>query len=720
MRPALLAVALLVASGFTACRCQAAPPSAAAPAAVPSAQVPAAQREVVEPIFRRGLKGGWMDFGWSERTVRDGAPVTVDLSGYGGWIAAKFGTPATFSGLSFRLKADGGVAGVNAFLKGNAGAFPVVELRPEHVVEARDGWQHVFVTMAELNPSEAPFDQVVFMGRGGGKLAGVQLDDVGLTRPDPSLAAGGRKASAPAQAVEMAVDCAAATRPISPLVYGIAFDPAKLQETHWQELGATTRRWGGNPSTRYNWKLGNAWNTASDWYFENVNYTGRADYSWEHFLRENAAQGMQTALTLPTIGWVAKDTTSVAFPRSRFPQQRSFDNWRPEAGDGHGPDGKPLPPPAPTQTSVEAPPEFVADWVKAIRKGDGAGRRVQLYILDNEPMIWGTTHRDVRGEQPLTYDELLERTVKYASAVRRADPGGRIAGPAEWGWSNYLYSEKDLRAGHRLRPDRRAHGDVPLVEWYLRKLREHKERTGEQLIDVLDLHYYPQGQGLAPDGGGTDLATSLRRIRSTRSLWDPTYEDESWIEDTVMLVPRMQKWIADNHPGLGTMIGEYNFGAFAHMSGALAQAEALGRFGQTGLTAAYLWTYPPKNSPVAWAFRAFRNYDGQGARFGDVSVQTAGGKAAETALFASRDEANKRLVLVALNHLPDRPVDARVALKACGAGAGPVRAFRYAGGARGLEPLQGADAPAPKDGALRAQLPPWSITVYELPLGGGP
>ena len=53
------------------------------------------------------------------------------------------------------------------------------------------------------------------------------------------------------------------------------------------------------------------------------------------------------------------------------------------------------------------------------------------YILDNEPTLWSATHRDVHPE-PTGYDELLERTIAYASAVRRADPNAKIAGPAEW------------------------------------------------------------------------------------------------------------------------------------------------------------------------------------------------------------------------------------------------------------------------------------------------
>jgi len=66
--------------------------------------------------------------------------------------------------------------------------------------------------------------------------------------------------------------------------------------------------------------------------------------------------------------------------------------------------------------------------------------------------------------------------------------------------------------------------------------------------------------------------------------------DESWINERMRLLPLLREWVAQNHPGLGISIGEWNFGAESHMSGALATAEALGRFGTEGLTSAYYWT----------------------------------------------------------------------------------------------------------------------------------
>jgi hypothetical protein len=226
-----------------------------------------------------------------------------------------------------------------------------------------------------------------------------------------------------------------------------------------------------------------------------------------------------------------------------------------------------------------------------------------------------------------------------------------------------------------------------------------------KLIDVLDVHYYPQAPGIA---AATDRVTNALRLRSTRSLWDPNYVDESWIGEPVRLIPRLREWIQQSAPGLGISIGEYNFGAAEHPSGGLAQAEALGRFGTEGLTSAFYWRLPPKNSPVFWAFRAYRNFDGLGARFLDVSVpvSTTGKR---VSLFASRNAASDHVVAVLLNLDPDEPVAAEVDLRSCGTGFSE-RAFVYSGDANGF---RGADPSAFQDSVALRRAEPYTITVLD-------
>jgi hypothetical protein len=496
------------------------------------------------------------------------------------------------------------------------------------------------------------------------------------------------------------MDCGAGGEPISPLIYGVGGE-----EPGAAELGATARRWGGNPTTRYNWEL-NTVNLTKDWFFKNVQ--GR-DGDYQRFLDENRTQGLSTTMTMPMLGWVAKDATSYAFPVSAFGPQQATAPESADIGNGVTRDGKPIPPGPPTVTSVATTAEWVAKWVAKIRSKDaGRTRSVESYILDNEPMLWNVTHRDVHPE-PVTYDELLEKTIAYASAIRHADPDALIAGPAEWGWQSYQYSARDVQAGILLRPDRRAHNDEPLLAWYMRMIKEQEQKSGMRLLDILDVHYYPMADGIGIGRGGkTDPATAALRIRATRGLWDPSYKDESWIAERTRVLPMLREWIASFHPSLRLSIGEWNFGAEEHMSGALAVAEVLGHFGLEGVYSAYYWTIPPPKSAAFWAFRAFRNYDGNGAHFLDNTVPVTG-SATLVSLFGSRDTERRHVVAVLLNDSALTPLTADIKVAGCAAPAS-ARAFTYTGGGAGFAPL----AVPLTEGTASVRVQPYSITVIDF------
>jgi hypothetical protein len=257
---------------------------------------------------------------------------------------------------------------------------------------------------------------------------------------------------------------------------------------------------------------------------------------------------------------------------------------------------------------------------------------------------------------------------------------------------------------------------MPLVEWYLRKLREYERRTGTRPLDVLDLHYYPQESNVYNGGGGgTDRETQLLRLNSTRSLWDETYVDESWIKEVVRLLPRMREWVDRDYPGRGISIGEWNFGGERDITGALATAEALGRFAQFGVASAFYWMAPPTGSASSFGFLAYRNFDGKGGHFLDWYVPTTASSGAS--FFASRDEGGKHLVVVAINMLPDTQLLADFDLGSCG----PIASYqsyvyrREANGFALTPAAVGAAAPT-----LQRALPPWSITVLDLHIGESP
>jgi hypothetical protein len=661
------------------------------PAAAPSVRA-LHELEIAETAYDGKLGAGWEDWGWGPHQL-GGGPARVVFEGYGGIILRHPELSWHYGGLAFRYKAPAEYADfLQVSLRWQGApddAFPVVPVEGRHVAPLPEGWSEVLVEWKELNPAQRAFDRIMISAAKNVGGEAVQLEHVVLTKPGAALPPpiGGRDAS-------LRVTCNGASHPISELIYGAASD-------EWSS-GQSAKRMGGNTYSRFNWELG-AWNVGKDWFFENVPQKSPFEQ-----VEAAAKQKQKLVLSVPTLGWVAKDTTSFGFPRSKFPDQRKFDPYKADAGEGVRPDGSPLKPGLPEQTSVAAPPELLGKWIAKLVEQDRArgSRSVSMYILDNEPSLWNETHRDVHPE-PLGYDELLERSIQYAEAIRQADPDGLIAGPAEWGWLGYMYSGKDREAGIPKQPDRTAHGGVPLVPWYLKKLAEHANASGKRLLDVLDLHFYPAADKVYGGNAETDAATSELRLRSTRALWDEGYRDESWINEPIALIPRMKGWVNANYPGLKLAIGEWCFGAENHISGGLATAEALGRFGQKGLDAAFFWGDLKEGNPTYWAFRAFRNFDEKGGRFQDISLPTQEGE--KVSLFASRDANATHLVLILVNRDPSSSVSAQVELQGCGR-VTSSRLLSFSGGVKGLVEVHSETTESGVSGVVDA----YSISVFDV------
>ncbi len=188
------------------------------------------------------------------------------------------------------------------------------------------------------------------------------------------------------------------------------------------------RRWGGNSTSRYNWQS-NISNTGSDWYFENIPEEGSASpdgSAADLFVEQDRRTNTKTIMTVPLIGWVAKTNSPRAHPYacgfkvSTYGAQQSTDYWDPDCGNGKHTNGTDITGNDPLDTSIAISPTFVANWVNHLvgRYGTAANGGVKFYNLDNEPMLWNSTHRDVHP-QPTTYDECATRLHNTRSRSRR-------------------------------------------------------------------------------------------------------------------------------------------------------------------------------------------------------------------------------------------------------------------------------------------------------------
>ncbi|QVL30917.1 glycoside hydrolase family 44 protein [Telmatocola sphagniphila] len=442
--------------------------------------------------------------------------------------------------------------------------------------------------------------------------------------------------------------------PIRDTIYGVADMPKEKRQAY----GLPLSRFGGNTTSRYNWRI-NADSGADDWFYKNRGNPAAPEDNayWKH-LEENYSLGASSYVCVPMLGWVAKDNSSYGFPVSKYGEQKSHEPNSPDVGNGLRKDGSPITGNDPKETSVAFSPEDVASGVKICvdranqLSQQGLKQPVRYWVLDNEPMLWHKTHRDVHPN-PASYDELWTKTVQYAEAIRQVDPQARIAGFCSWGWVDLFYSAQDQGYdSYHSKPDHRAHGELPLAEWFLKKCAEYKRAHGRNLIDVLDVHWYPQAEinGKSPfTGKGSEL--NELRLRTTRDLWDSSYTQESWVRNSgdrrpVALIPRMKQLIEKYCPGMDLCLGEYNFGGAENITGGLAQTEIFGIFAQQKLDLAFFWQQPEGTQWAAWEL--FRNYDGQGGKFGDRYLPMECDHP-KCAVFAARRQSDNAVTVILLN-----------------------------------------------------------------------
>jgi len=570
-------------------------------------------------------------------------------------------------------------------------------------------WTHVHIAFGAMGlfPHDA-IDGIMIQDTTGGNQPTVYVDDIQLTDTTPP-------AETPGATVAVTVDPAANVRPIDPRIYGVNFgDDAQAQALHWP-----IRRWGGNSTTRYNWKI-DVHNTGSDWFFMNEPdaaldpNTLPEGSTADQFVDSTRAAGGEPILTVPLIGW----TPATALGRNKHwgfsvgkygPQDATectasgYPSWcTGDAGNGvHN--GVNLTGNSPSDTSEAITPAFVTDWMDHLT--NRAGGDVHYLALDNEPMLWNSTHRDVHPAAT-TYDELWGRTQSYAAAMKAKDASVQILGPVLWGWCAYFWSAADNCGQNPV--DHDAHG-MDFVPWYLQQAQSYQTAHGVRLVDFLDLHYYPQNDGVSLSGEGTTDVQAMR-LRSLKSLYDPAYVDESWIASAqpgtvIRMIPRMHDWVNTYFPGTKLAITEYNWGNDESPSAALAQAEALAIFGREGLDLATRWVAPAAGSRVEDAFRLYLDYDGFGARIAGSSVGATSANVDQVGSYAVKSADGTRLWVLLFNK-DSAPHPATVSLHT-GSFPQPAALYRFAP----TRPLASAGTVTPAGGQFALTLPARSATL---------
>ncbi len=513
--------------------------------------------------------------------------------------------------------------------------------------------------------------------------------------------------AAPTASSAIVVDARSQLTPISPAIYGVALNSD-------DSVGvASLNRWGGDATSSYNWKT-DLYNSGNDW--NCANYKGGPFTSptpsatlsngADQFVQYNASKHLDTLMTIPISGWVAnQETANTSLSACAGGTQDQTCCKKIGSSQSVQVD----------KGSAQLDPSFMGDWVKHLVStfGNAASGGVKYYQLDNEPDNWQALRQDIYPTlyPPGTFCEpfydtittvgtsinqdFINRTMTYAKAVKAADPTATLLFMS-------MESPNDLVSLNGV--ECAGSGSMysmssSLAQSILALAAQEQAATHQRLLDCIDMHYPVSGPALT----------------ATSAIWDAT---------TSSVFPHVQQWINATYPGTGICVSEYNWGndgtngsAPDTTTGTL-EADLLGMFGRFGVRLASYWTTLVSKSthlPVYNAMAMYRNYDGQGGRFGSVSVGAASSNSGVHA-FAATDSATAptKLWVMLVNVSGKDQSGLSVAVQnfgSAGSAGSTAKVFQMTNGGA---PAAGASVPVTGGAVSGLSLPSGAVTLLVL------
>ncbi|MBN1697028.1 MAG: hypothetical protein JW881_05915 [Spirochaetales bacterium] len=475
--------------------------------------------------------------------------------------------------------------------------------------------------------------------------------------------------------VTFTIDTETDNKPISPYIYGT--NQLLTGTENW-----TVRRIGGNRTTGYNWET-NASNAGEDWHNSSDNYLCDSLDVPDNMFETPAAvmtvareadvtKARATIVTLQMAGYVSADKNGEVAESETAPSPRwkeviakkgSAFSLNPDTGDNY---------------------VYMDEFVNfLVNKNGPAGSAlgIRFYCLDNEPALWPSTHPRIHPDES-GCREIIEKTVALAKSVKDVDAEAELLGPVLYGFAAFSSFQdapdwESVRGGYEW-----------FIDYYLDSMRAASNSDGRRLLDVLDVHWYPEAQGggqrIVFNGAGSD-ETCKARIQAPRSLWDPSYTEDSWIgewfSDFLPLIPRLKQSIDGYYPGTKCAVTEYCYGGENHVSGGIATADVLGIFGKYGVYLANYWQLEDTTRYTSAAFKIYRNYDGNNGTFGDTTVKAETNNVGDSSVYASYFSGDEsELHIIAINKNYDQSMNAIFAISGnIDYSSGEVWAFDSAG-----------------------------------------
>ncbi len=453
-----------------------------------------------------------------------------------------------------------------------------------------------------------------------GLMAGLCVISNAALLPSGTVSAEG----AESYTMDVSVKMNGTKKEISPYIYGVnAFDSSSLKNVKVNNV-----RQGGNRYTGYNWET-NWSNAGEDWHHSSDTNIGDITDGAGAAVRKLSDMSKKNNVpyklaTLQMAGYVSADKDGTVKAEEKAPSKRwNKVEFKKDGELSLTPD---------LDDGVVYMDEYVNYIVKTLG-GAKSETGIQGYSLDNEPVLWNDTHPLIHPEE-VSNSELVSKSIELAKVVKDIDPDAEIFGPAFWGilpcaqaGEGEKYQDPDWQ---KVKNDYTCY-----LGYYLDQMAKAEKENGKRLLDVIDIHYYAQ-----------DCATDASRLQAARSLYDPSYVENSWLQPYwgkyFPVLPWLKETVDKYYPGTKIAISEYNVADIGNEKdtgkrsvSAIAEAEVLGSFAANDVYFATYWGTLPEAPYVESAINLYTNYDGEGAAFGDTLVEASTTDLSKSAAFAA-------------------------------------------------------------------------------------
>jgi len=298
---------------------------------------------------------------------------------------------------------------------------------------------------------------------------------------------------------------------------------------------------------------------------------------------------------------------------------------------------------------------------------------IKAYALDNEPALWQGTHPYLHPSKP-TMGELYKKSVALSAAVKSVDPNAEIYGLVSYGFNE----TKGLQGDPQFAAVQSTYKTY--ANAFLSKMKKASDSVGYRLLDVLDVHWYPETRGktstnvtkrvvfdCSESGDCNDKGMAQARMQAPRTLWDSTFRESSWIVSGsyysyLPYIQNLQKGIDTHYSGTKLGFSEFYFGGASHISGGITTADVLGVYGKYGIYFASHWN--PLDNYVSSAYRLYRNYDGKKSTFGNLSIGVSNSNRIKSSAFGAISSVNstERIHFIVLNKCYDTTITANISI----------------------------------------------------------